>query len=259
MARDALRSRLHRYSWHEVAIGKSEASVHRLSGPEELYLKQARGPAAAELVGEAERTAWLHGTGLPAPQVLDHGTDATGAWLLTAALPGRSLAHPWPPESLPAVAAAVAQVLRALHQLTDCPFRRDLATVLPQAMANAEAGRVDLGDLDASRRGWSLTQLTTALQRSLPEHEDLVVAHGDFCAPNILLDPDTCAVTGLVDLGRLGVADRHQDLALFERSVSDSLLNPHLGADLAQDFLAAYGAVLDSERVAFYRLLDEFF
>lgn len=259
MGRDDLRSRLRRYTWHEVAVGRSAASVHRLSGVEELYLKQARGPAAPELMAEAERTDWLYGAGLPAARVLDTGHDEEGAWLLTAALPGRSLAQIWPPALLPAVAQSVARALRALHALTGCPFRRDLAAVVPHAMANAEAGRVDTDDFDAGRRGWSLEQLTTALDASVPGDEDLVVAHGDFCAPNILLDPDTLEVTGLVDLGRLGVADRHQDLALFERSVSDLHLNPHLGPGLARDFLTAYGGQMDPDRVAFYRLLDEFF
>lgn len=248
-----------RYTWHEVTIGRSEASVHRLAGSESLYLKQAQGSAAEELVAEAERTAWLHGTGLPAAQVLDYGSDQEGAWMLTTALPGRSLAQVWPARALADIAAGVARVLRALHALTDCPFRRDLASIVPQAMENAEAGRVDTSDFDAARHGWTREQLTSALLASVPAGEDLVVAHGDFCAPNILLDPVTLEVTGLVDLGRLGVADRHQDLALFERSVSDQSLNPHLGPRLATDFLIAYGAQMRPESVAFYRLLDEFF
>lgn len=41
------------------------------------------------------------------------------------------------------------------------------------------------------------------------EAEDLVVCHGDACLPNFIVDPYTRQCTGLVDLGRLGIADRY--------------------------------------------------
>jgi len=48
---------------------------------------------------------------------------------------------------------------------------------------------------------------TQALERA-----DLAVCHGDFCLPNVVLDPETLVVTGILDVGRLGIADRHLDL-----------------------------------------------
>jgi Aminoglycoside phosphotransferase len=40
-----------------------------------------------------------------------------------------------------------------------------------------------------------------------PLHEDLVLVHGDYCLPNILLSPidGELQVTGLVDCGRAGI------------------------------------------------------
>ena len=57
-------------------------------------------------------------------------------------------------------------------------------------------------------------------------------------------------VTGYVDLGELGVADRWWDLAAATWS-----LNWNLGPGFEDVFLAEYGAELDAERTAFYRLL----
>ena len=46
---------------------------------------------------------------------------------------------------------------------------------------------------------------------------DPVFSHGDFCLPNIFVSDQK--VTGFVDWGRGGVADRWQDIALCVRSL----------------------------------------
>jgi kanamycin kinase/aminoglycoside 3'-phosphotransferase-2 len=69
-------------------------------------------------------------------------------------------------------------------------------------------------------------------------------------------------VTGLIDVGRAGLADRHSDLALMTRSLS-SPANPSYGSETAQRFLRRYAesgdVEVDTARLDFYRLLDEFF
>jgi streptomycin 3"-kinase len=78
-----------------------------------------------------------------------------------------------------------------------------------------------------------------------------VVCHGDACLPNVFFDPSTLEVTGLIDLGRLGIADRYSDLALTTIQLHDEW-----SADPAP-FLDAYGLPdPDQRRLYFYRLLD---
>ena len=48
---------------------------------------------------------------------------------------------------------------------------------------------------------------------SSPPIDQLVVCHGDACAPNTLIDSDG-SCSGHVDLGTLGIADRWADLAI---------------------------------------------
>jgi kanamycin kinase len=76
----------------------------------------------------------------------------------------------------------------------------------------------------------------------------LVVCHGDYCLPNVLIEAD--AACGFVDLGELGVADRWWDLAVATWSVPWNL-----GPGYEDLFLHEYGVERDDDRVEFYRLL----
>lgn len=70
----------------------------------------------------------------------------------------------------------------------------------------------------------------------------------------MFLDRETLEVTGILDVGRLGVADRHLDLALFTRSLAAADLNGPELPDWVRE-----RANVDPWRIEYYRLLDEFF
>ena len=57
-------------------------------------------------------------------------------------------------------------------------------------------------------------------------------------------------VTGYVDLGELGVADRWWDLAVATWSIAWNLEE-----GFEESFLSAYGVSPDPERISYYRLL----
>ncbi len=141
-------------------------------------------------------------------------------------------------------------VLRALHSVPwrECPFDERVAVALEKARRNVEAGLVDPDDFDEEHLGATPAELFERLVASAPTDEDLVVVHGDFCPPNVLLRADGSAV--VIDVGRLGVADRHHDLALVHRE---------LDGEAAAAFDRAYGLVPDPSKLYWYRLLDEFF
>jgi aminoglycoside phosphotransferase len=247
-----------------VRTGHTDAVVRR-SRDGRAYAKTGSGPVRDELSDERDRLVWLTGTGLPVPEVLGWQDDGETATLTTATVPGVPLSD------LPASAAAggvkaLAAFLKRLHAVDrdGCPFERWLAVTVAQARVNVAHGLVDEDDFDDERRDASAEALLEELVDLRPRAEkletaDLVVCHGDACLPNFLVDPETFEVTGMVDVGRLGVADRHLDLALAARSVSDIRLNPAYGPAAAEAMLAAYGLPADPWRLDFYRLLDEFF
>jgi kanamycin kinase len=257
-----LRSRFDQHRWIPVTHGHSGAGVWRLEGRPAYYAKIAEPSAHPDSgfdpAAETERLRWLAGRGLPVPEVVDAGQN----WLVTTAVPGRPASGDWPRDRRIGVVDALAEVTRTLHRLpvTDCPFDRSLAVTMRHARQAAAAGLIDLADLDEERQGWNAARLLSTLESTRPAVEEVVVCHGDLCLPNVLLDPDTLRITGLIDLGRLGIADRYADLALATRSLAADDLNPQFGPGYAQRFLDRYGeSPVDTERLEFYRLLDEFF
>ncbi|HEY3982098.1 MAG TPA: phosphotransferase [Streptosporangiaceae bacterium] len=88
------------------------------------------------------------------------------------------------------------------------------------------------------------------LLAEVPPIDELVVCHGDSCAPNTLIGDD--GRSGHVDLGELGVADRRADLAVATWSTT---WNYGPGREIP--LLDAYGIAPDGDRIRYYRLLWE--
>lgn len=238
------------------SIGVSRADVARVHRPgqADAFLKSEVIDAFSELGDEIARLRWLQAQGQPAPTVMATAEEAGRRWLLMSALPGRDLATSvdLPPRQ---VVVVLADALRDLHALpvSACPFDQRLASRLHAAQARVEAGVVDADDFDDERLGQSAQQVFVELCASRPAHEDRVVCHGDACLPNLMVADGR--FSGFIDCGRLGVADRYQDLALAARSLVHNFGDTRWVAPLFQ----RYGVIADERRLAFYRLLDEFF
>lgn len=262
----SLRRRFGGHDWHAIDHGMSGGQVWRLSGEPDLYLKivsRSDPIAARELADEADRARWLHAQGFPAADVIEFDGVADRCWLLTRAVAGRPASASWAETERSRVIDAFADVARALHAqpVGSCPFDRSLAVTLPLARSAVETDAVDLQRLDPERQGRTGHQMLASLDATIPDRkEDLVVCHGDLCLPNVLLDPVELTITGVIDVGRLGAADRYLDLALATRSIASESLNPQFGDRYARRFLSRYGEIdPDPARIDFYRLLDEFF
>jgi kanamycin kinase len=214
------------------------------------YVKwAAAGTPEIDLPGEAERLAWA-GRWARVPPVVGHGTDAEGAWLVTAAVPGRSAVEPrWKDEPATA-AAAIGRGLRLLHDALPadrCPFDWSVERRLVRADERI-AGGEGPADWSPEHRRLGLAGARARLGAP-PDVDRLVVCHGDACTPNSLLHDDG-AFAAHVDLGSLGVADRWADLAVATWSLEWDY-SPGFDGVLYD----AYGIAPDPERIAYYRLL----
>jgi aminoglycoside phosphotransferase len=197
---------------------------------------------------------------LPVPAVVRYVAHRDHEFLLTAEVPGTpASALEWRSRQAD-LAVALGTFLARLHS-TDCagcPFDRRISVQLDEARLRIATGDVREGDFDAMRQGRTAADLYAELLTIVPESEDLVFVHGDFTLPNILLSEQASGaltVAGLIDCGRAGIGDRHQDLALAIRS-----LTGNFGPGAVAPFIAAYGHhSSDLRAVEFFTILDEFF
>lgn len=209
----------------------------------------AAGTPEIDLPAEAERLAWAR-RWVTVPRVIEHGTDADGAWLVTEAVPGRSAVDPrWIADPATA-AAAIGRGLRLLHDalpVEQCPFDWSVDRRLARADERIAAGEGPVNWFPEHRHLDPATARTRIGEP--PAIDRLVVCHGDTCVPNTLLHDDG-TFAAHVDLGSLGVADRWADLAVAAWSTE---WNYGPGYDgIVYD---AYGIAPDPERIAYYRLL----
>jgi aminoglycoside 3'-phosphotransferase-2 len=235
-------------------LGESGDVVARMGG---LYLKIARHgdtDRVGELDHEITALRWLAGK-VTVPEVIWSGDIEGGRVLVSAALPGTPVSHA-PAAEAQAALAATLDALAALHGLpaAGCPFDASVDAKLTLAARRAALGLIDTEDFDDERLGWTAEQALAEAGRTAPRDERLVVTHGDASLPNFIWSP--AGGVGLIDLGRFGLADPYQDLALFLRSAARN----HPGVDAAGLVRARYPlTTLDTARCDFYRLLDELF
>ena len=245
-------------AWMQSSVGQSGAAVWRLRdlrGGRDHYLKHGTGDVAAALCEEAARLHWLAGR-VAVPELIAFADEADAAWLLTAALPCRTA---WEildagDADAGAVVDAIAACLQEWHTLApkDCPFNASAPQRLAAARDRIDAELVDTDDFDSERTGWSAEQVWDALAALPLPSAPRVVTHGDFSLDNILIADGR--VSGCIDVGRAGLADRYQDIAILWNCLGE--FGPHLQSRL----LAALGEGSgDRARIDFHLLLDELF
>ena len=133
-----------------------------------------------------------------------------------------------------------------------CPFDNALGPRLTHARTRIDASEVDESQFDEERLGQTAEQVWADVQAMLPLEFDQVVTHGDFTLDNLLIEGG--AVTGCIDVGRAGIADRYQDLALLWAGLGE------FGEQLQARLFTQYGvAAPDPRRMGFHLLLDELF
>ncbi len=243
------------YRWRENRIGESAAGVFRLTAEDKkpLYLKVNERRSGPSLLDEKRRLDWLKNR-LPVPECLFF-TEAGGReYLLMSEIRGVTAADEKLESDIPRVVEQLARGLRMFHEIPigDCPFDARLDRKIERARRRMLEKLVDEDDFDEERAGRTAEDLFREALETRPSNEDLVFTHGDYCLPNVLLE--NSVLSGFIDLGDAGVADRFQDLALLSRSVAYNF-----GRDWEKSVFDFYGIEPDRRKIRFYRLLDEFF
>ncbi|TDK31251.1 APH(3'') family aminoglycoside O-phosphotransferase [Rhizobium deserti] len=249
-------------AWVPVRSGESGDLVYRHHDGRR-YAKIASRPRLDGLVGERDRLAWLYGRGIACPEMIDWRETEEGACLTMTAIPGvpaadlsgADLLKAWP---------STAQQLGIMHSLpvAKCPFERRLSHMFGCAVDVVSRNAVNPDFLPDEDKDKPQQELLARVEQELPlrldqEQADMVVCHGDPCMPNFMVDPQSLRCTGVIDLGRLGNADRYADLALMVANAGESWTTPN---EAERAFAILFNVLEisapDRERLAFYLRLD---
>lgn len=252
------RERLSGATWERDPGGESGGVIYRVAAANGacMILKYGEGAVADAVADEAIRLRWLQGR-VPTVRAVSTVVEADAAWLLTTAAPGKT-GDAWieeSPDFLPQVIRGFATLLRMLHALptNECPFDASAAVRLAAARRLVSAGLVDETDFGDDHLGMSAGDVLAEAELLACHATGRVVTHGDFSLGNVLLDV-TGRVTACIDVGRVGVADPYQDIAILWENLGE------FGEGARRCFLAEVGIdVLDDPRLRFHRTLDELF
>lgn len=246
--------------YKEDDLGMSGASV-LIYGDKVLKVQEC----SAEARNEYQMLRYLQGK-LPVPEVYFHETVDGKDYLLMNKCEGQmACAEEYMAD--PAMQCRLlADGLKKLWSIgiSDCPSDQRLSRKLEQAKYNIENNLVDLDNVEPDTFGENgfrdPADLLGWLYANMPEEEP-VISHGDYCLPNLFGVGGE--VTGYIDLGRAGVADKWCDIALCYRSLSHNYSGKYHGKTCAQYddrlLFRELGIEPNWEKIRYYILLDELF
>lgn len=245
------------------SIGMSGSRVYL--GKNKILKVQEQGEEAEN---EYRMLQYLQGK-LPVPMLYAHEIWEGKSYLLMSRCEGEmacSQSYMTEPALLCSLLAKGLKLLWSMD-VGDCPSDQRLHRKLAMARYNIENGLVDLDNVEPDTFGEKGFQdpyeLLEWLYENKPEEEP-VFSHGDFCLPNLF--GVRSRVSGYIDLGRAGMADKWCDIALCYRCLSHNYGGKYsiqgMAAWKEYDDLLLFrelGMEPDWEKIRYYILLDELF
>jgi len=256
---ESIRRAIGERSWKPEDIGHSGASVLMF---EDMVLKiQPEGNMAAN---EVQIMNWLQGR-LPVPRVLATELADGMRYSLMTRMPGHYLCTEALLEDPHRLAEICAESLKRLWavDITTCPTDRTLDAKFREIEEGLREGRFRIEDsmqpeIYQGPDGFgSPAALFDWLVKHRPQ-EELRLTHGDLCLPNVFADDG--GLTGYIDVGLAGVADRWVDIEKCLWSMWANTTGFFGGKARPFDrqlLFDALGMTPDEERLRYYGLLDE--
>ena len=224
-------------------------------------------PQSPETENEYQMIKRLNGR-LPVPSILAYEIYNGLAYTLMTKVEGKMLCDIDFLQTPELVIELAARGLKMLWKtdVCDCPCSVSrLSNRLKAAEYNVAHGLVDIENTEPETFGKGgfkdPRELLEWLKNNRPP-EDIVLTHGDYCLPNIFAKGDR--ISGFIDLGKAGSADRWQDIAIAIRSLDHNFDGRYFEGKPIFDFkpqmfLDALGVEMNEEKYRYYYLLDELF
>lgn len=248
------------YSLDNVGMSDSQVRIY-----DEFVLKIQ--PQSTETNNEAEIARWV-GNKIPIPTIIEYCVVNGISYTLMTKIDGEMLCSAEYLEQPKRLIKLVAQGIKRLWEIDvkACPYQTSrLSERLKIAEYNVHNNLVDLNSAEPEtfgKNGFSNPkELLNWLKNNRPE-EDIVLTHGDYCLPNIFVKGNE--ISGFIDIGKMGPADRWQDIAIAIRSLKHNFDGKYTGGDKIFDFnpqmlLDELNINFDEQKYKYYILLDELF
>lgn len=248
------------YEKNSVGMSASEVLIY----PKYVLKIQKQ---TSETENEKEMISWLENR-IPVPEIPVYYVENETAYTLMTKIRGKMLCDEEylnQPEKLIHLVASGLKMLWDV-KIDDCPCNVSrLKERLKSARWNVENKMVDMDNADPETFGQNgftdSMELLNWLEHNQPK-EDLVLTHGDLCLPNIFAKHNR--ISGFIDLGKMGPADRWQDIAIAMRSLEHNFVGKYNNGKEYYKFepqmlLDELGIKIDEKKNRYYLLLDELF
>lgn len=203
---------------------------------------------------------------LPVPKVLCFEKHNGINYLLMSRIKGKMSCSPELLENPMHLVKLLAEGLKMLWSvdISKCPLNNLIDNKLKQAEFRVRNNLCDMEDAEPTTYGAegfeSPEKLLQWLKENKPD-EDFVFSHGDYCLSNIIIKDDK--INGFIDLGRSGIADKYQDVALCYRNLQHNYDGKY-GGKVYEGFDASIlfeelNIVPDWNKIKYFILLDELF
>ncbi|BCN30821.1 APH(3') family aminoglycoside O-phosphotransferase [Anaeromicropila herbilytica] len=247
-------------SFNVDTIGMSDAQVICF---DDMVLKIE--PYNEESDNEYHMMDWLSDK-LPVPNILCSEKVNGISYLLMSRIKGDMLCTPelqTDPELLVKLLAEGLHMLWNVN-IANCPYDNTLDHKLRLAKARVSEKLCNIEDAEPGTYSCNGFQSPEHLLEWLLDNkpvEEPVFSHGDYCLPNIFIYKNK--INGFIDLGRSGVADKYQDIALCYRSLLHNLNGKYsMNKKTEYDCNMLFEELQiepNWEKIRYYILLDELF
>lgn len=255
-----IKSRIEKQKFLSDNVGLSGSKVY-LSENQVLKV----GEDNSESENEYMIMEWLRDK-LPVPKVLARERAEGKSWLLMTRVQGKMACDEEYMKNPGYLTELLSGALKLLWQtdVTDCPCKWNIDRKLEMAKYRVWHDMVDTDNVQPDTYGEegfaSPKELYQWLADNKPEEEP-VLSHGDFTLPNILFEGNV--LKGYIDIGKMGVADKWQDIALCYRSLLHNYDGKYGGKKYEGYnpgmLFEKLGIEPDWEKIKYYILLDELF
>lgn len=222
-------------------------------------------PFNPEVSGEYLMMKWLSNK-IPVPKCIFHLTENGVDYLLMTRLFGKMSCDDSVMCDPKRLVKILAEGLKQMWQvdIKDCPIDQGVSKMLNDARIRLDSKLINTEDWSPIAFGECAFETPEQVYDWLVANkplEELVLSHGDYCLPNVMIDEN--GVAGFIDLGHSGVADKWKDIALCYRSLKSNYCG-RFAKKVCKDFDAsiffeALGIEPNWEKINYYILLDELF